>query len=260
MLRKFKIKKFCDERGGFILKRKKMHRLKVVVSGTGRSGTVYMARALTNLGYTCGHESIFTPSGFDRAIELLNNPNLIVTSRVDVNSENCVFDSGLQVAESSYMSSPYLDKPILNNTKIIHVTRNPLLVLSSTFIDANFFDDGNPIQTIYRNFVYSHLGELKKIKNLLERSAAYYVWWNNMVEFNCNHKNYLRVKVENIEKEEFFNFLNVPITSFDKIDKKINSWKIRDKNVRISDIPDGTIRKEFVDIIERYGYEKKIFI
>jgi hypothetical protein len=48
--------------------------------------------------------------------------------------------------------------------------------------------------------------------------------------------------------------------SFDKIDKKINSWKIRDRNVRINDIPDGTIRKEFFDIIERYGYEKKMFI
>jgi len=28
----------------------------------------------------------------------------------------------------------------------------------------------------------------------------------------------------------------------------------------ISDIPDGTIKKEFVDIIERYGYEKNTFI
>lgn len=219
-----------------------------------------MARALSNLGYICGHESIFTPSGYDNAIELLNDRNSITTSKVDADSEDCIFDNQLQVAESSYMSAPYLDRPILNNTKIIHVTRHPLLVLSSTFIDANFFDDLNPIQSIYRDFVYSHLGELEKINNLLERSAAYYVWWNNMVEFNCNHKNYLRVQVENIEKEEFFNFLNVPITSFEKIDKKINSWKIRDKNVMISDIPDGTIKKEFVDIIERYGYEKNTFI
>ena len=219
-----------------------------------------MARALSNLGYICGHESIFTPSGYDNAIELLNDRNSITTSKVDADSEDCIFDNQLQVAESSYMSAPYLDRPILNNTKIIHVTRHPLLVLSSTFIDANFFDDLNPIQSIYRDFVYSHLGELEKINNLLERSAAYYVWWNNMVEFNCNHKNYLRVQVENIEKEEFFNFLNVPVTSFDKIYKKINSWKIRDKNVMISDIPDGTIKKEFVDIIERYGYEKNTFI
>jgi hypothetical protein len=254
LLKKFKIKKFYDERKCFILIHEKICKLKVIVSGTGRSGTVYMARALSNLGYMCGHESIFTDGGYDKAIELLNNRNLITTSKVDVDSEDCIFDSTLQVAESSYMSAPYLDKPIINNTKIIHVTRNPLLVLSSTFIDANFFDDANPIQMIYRNFVYSHLGELKKINNLLERSAAYYVWWNNMVEFNCNHKNYLRIQVENIEKEEFFNFLNVPITSFDKIDKKINSWKIRDRNIMISDIPEGTIRKEFIDIIERYGY------
>ena len=39
-------------------------KLKYLVTGTGRSGTVYMARLLTSLGIPCSHEMIFDYRGF----------------------------------------------------------------------------------------------------------------------------------------------------------------------------------------------------
>ena len=37
--------------------------LKYLVTGTGRCGTVYMARILTSIGIPCGHETIFDYRG-----------------------------------------------------------------------------------------------------------------------------------------------------------------------------------------------------
>ena len=44
-----------------------MRRLQYAITGTGRSGTVYLANLLTSAALPCGHESIFTPWGYREA-------------------------------------------------------------------------------------------------------------------------------------------------------------------------------------------------
>ena len=46
--------------------------LKYIIASTGRSGTVYMARLLTSVGVPCGHESIFTWQGIEKAKKILD--------------------------------------------------------------------------------------------------------------------------------------------------------------------------------------------
>ena len=209
-----------------------------------------MARLLTDLGIMCGHESIFTSEGIDDAIEKLNKKKSIEISDVskDKNSENW-FDANLQIADSSYMAAPFLEHDCLSNCKIIHVVRNPIKVISSTYIDANFFDC--PIQIPYIYFVYSHLPELKNIKNKIERTVAYYVWWNELIEKTCQ----FRIQVECIG-QKLFDFLEIekPEKIFDN--NKINAWNKRKKDLTLNDIPNGSIKNEFIKKIEQYGYTK----
>ncbi|RTK93330.1 MAG: hypothetical protein EKK64_10500, partial [Neisseriaceae bacterium] len=126
--------------------------IKYLVTGIGRSGTVYMARLLSSLGIMCGHESIFQKDGLDFSLIRLKNKKerlLSDTSRVairDINNKiiyekEIWFNPQEQIAESSYMSAPFLDNKELKDCKIIHVVRNPLKVISSTYYDVNFFEE-----------------------------------------------------------------------------------------------------------------------
>ena len=209
-----------------------------------------MARLLSSLDIMCGHESIFTYEGLNGAIERLNGNKDIKISEVSTNKKEDWFDSDRQIAESSYMAAPYIKHPCLSNCKIIHVVRNPLKVLSSTYIDADFLNEKNKIQFFYRRFVYFHMPELMKIKNDLERTVAYYVWWNQLIENACS----FRIQVENDIGPKLFDFLEIdqPDDVFD--DNKINTWGKRKKDLTLEEIPDGSIKQEFIKKIEQYGY------
>ena len=72
-----------------------MRTLRVVVTGTGRSGTGFAARWLTSAGIPCGHEAFFSHRGYDKALV-----------RLDLKYPELA-------AESSWMAAPYLDTPPL---------------------------------------------------------------------------------------------------------------------------------------------------
>lgn len=209
-----------------------------------------MARLLTSANLMCGHESIFTPGGLEVALRKLSGE--------PVTSSDCSlveewFNPDVQVAESSYMAAPFLDHECLSNSRIIHVVRNPIKVISSTLLDADFFKaDG---QIPYRQLVYKHLPELEQIKDEVERIAAYYVWWNQMVEKKAT-RSYFRFNVEKIHTPELFDFLGVPEPSNPFNDTKCNSWKKdRGCDLTLADIPAGEIKDQFVTLAREYGYE-----
>src|SRR6516165_7960197 len=47
------------------------HKLQYLVVGTGRSGTVYLARLLTSIKIPCGHERVFNGEDIDAALAIL---------------------------------------------------------------------------------------------------------------------------------------------------------------------------------------------
>jgi hypothetical protein len=208
-----------------------------------------MARLLTSAGLMCGHESIFTPEGLKGAISRLMGDKKVDTSWVSLGKDQW-FNPATQVAESSYLAAPFLDQ---FDYPIIHVVRNPIKVISSTYLDADFFKD--KLQIPYRQFVYNHLPELEKISNEIERTAAYYIWWNKLVERKSVGKKYIRLQVENAISPKLFDFLGVQQPEKLFGNTSINSWKGERRDLRLSDVPDGIIKDEFISIIERYGYE-----
>ena len=234
-----------------------MKKLKYLVTGTGRSGTVYMSRFLTSVGIMCGHESIFTPQGINEASMRLTHVNNIKTSKVSLIENDNWFDHNLQIAESSYMSCPFLQHDILKDTKIIHVIRNPLKVISSTFIDAKFLDDNNKGQKRYSDFVYQFLPNLKNIVNRLERVTCYYILWNEMVKKNSINKNYYLHKIEDGINKNIFDFLEIEPKNNFYDNKKSNCWYKREKDLNIDDLPSIDLEYKIYNIMKTYEYKIK---
>ena len=80
-----------------------MH-LKYLITGTGRCGTVFCARSLTNLGTPCGHESIFDWRELELAIKKINGektPELSLVAAKNVLDEEWSLDLNSLEAESS---------------------------------------------------------------------------------------------------------------------------------------------------------------
>jgi hypothetical protein len=229
--------------------------LKFLVSGTGRSGTVFMARYLTSLGLPCGHEAIFTPEGLAGAKSRLVGNKMIQSSHVATRDGHNI-DPAKIVADSSYLSAPFLDSELVSSAKVIHVVRNPLKVISSTMIDANFFTDQS--QKPYLNLVENYIPPLRTTKTKIEKAMVYYTLWNRLVIEKSKNKEYMRIRVERDVGKKLWDFLEIteePKKVFEN--KKVNSWNVRQRDLTVEDLPDGQIKQEFIDISKEFGYNLK---
>lgn len=230
--------------------------LKYLIVGTGRCGTVYMSRLLTSLNIMCGHESVFTPSGLDFAeiiLKRIHPCKLSWVSKDDIRTnkqDDSWFNPKIFVADSSLYSAPFLNEKILKNTKILHLVRNPIKVVSSFFLDTNVFSDLNIGECPHRKFIFEKLPELFSIKNSIERCVYYFNTWNNMIL----KRNLMIHQVEKGLDKNLCDFLCIekPQIYFD--DKKINTFKKNNNIIKISDIPDGKLKKEFLILSEQLGY------
>jgi hypothetical protein len=175
-----------------------MIKLDYLVAGTGRCGTVYMARLLTSLGINCLHEGVFGNE---------------------------------------------------------HVVRNPLNVISSHIEDVRFFTNERIKYDPYAKFVCHCVPEIWEIENEIERACFYYVYWNGLIE-KSKKENYFFHKVENNCNQNLLDFLNKEKPANVFSNKSINSWKKRKKNIELKEIPEGTIKNSFIEIVEKYEYRK----
>ena len=231
-----------------------MKKLKYIVTGTGRSGTVYMARFLTSVGVVCGHECVFNRFGVEYAEDRLNHPEKIRTSLVS--GDSWLTDGEVVVADSSYMAAPYLSHPILGGTELIHAVRHPLRVISSFVKDLGYFW-GTEVKSSYETFIYGAIPQLYQPLTPLERACIFYVKWNEMIE--KSPLKYFRFRVED-RPDELVNFLEAhsysPATAFH--DRKANTMQTGKKPVTLKDIRPGEAKDAFVAMGERYGYDMNL--
>lgn len=227
-------------------------KLKYLITGTGRCGTVFFAKFLTNIGIPCGHESIFTPLGIKEAYNRLTNKNLITLSDISLIKETWVEPKTI-IADSSYMAVPFLSNPIFDKITIIHVIRHPLKVISSFIKDFNFFSEKTPNQNqehiyIYEKFIWEHLPELSSINTQLERACYYYTNWNRKI------RSHLSFKIEDDYVEKLCNFLDVPVNEYYS-DRKENSLNKTRKDFVLSDINEGKYKQELIEFAKEYNYD-----
>ena len=233
-------------------------KLEYLVTGTGRCGTVYMARLLTSLGIMCGHEAIFNHDGILKANLRLKGKLPVKTSHVssvnmlDNSPVESWYDQSKVCAESSYLAAPFLNTKLLKDTKIIHVVRNPLDVLGSHIFDVRFFEDD--LNDPYQDFVFTVMPELFSISSTIERGCYYYTNWNRMIE-EKHFGEYMLHKVEKNCTKELVEFLNIKDIDHSKcLATKLNSWNRGRKNLSLNDIPEGKIKNEFIKLGIEYGY------
>ena len=166
-----------------------MRKLRYLVTGTGRCGTVYMARFLSNLGIPCGHEAIFDWRGYRWAEKRLNGEAPIECSSASAISlingkwvpEPSWVDPSQIVAESSYLAAPFLQDPLLQGVPVIHVARHPVKVINSFCNYLGYFQSNQGTNS-YEQIIYRWLPELKQQMSPYDRAALFYVRWNDLID------------------------------------------------------------------------------
>ena len=235
--------------------------LKYIVTGTGRCGTVYMARVLTSLGVPCGHESIFNqakPGVIEKRVFGERKPTM----------SKCAGNHGWVhlndiVADSSYMALPYLNKFNLQDVPVIHVVRNPLSVISSFIKDLQYFQGlkENPFNKRgWEQWMWHHCKSLSSVENPIERACSYLLEWNGRIEKLGKSRPYYFHRAEDEFPDGFFEFLKVPVQRVVFKNKQINTMRNREKDLTSDDIPDGEIKNKFLTMMDRYGYTKQVFL
>jgi hypothetical protein len=231
-----------------------MKRLRYVVTGTGRSGTVYLARLLTAAAIPCGHESIFTPGGIDEARARLEGRLPIDVSAISV--ESCgdwLPNADELVADSSYMAAPYIHTDLLEGTRIIHAVRHPLAVINSFVLGLGYFLEPQPTD-LWHEFIFGHLPELRQHWHPLERAALYYVRWNALIEYRARGKDYFFLRLED-GPARLLRRLGARIADPRLLEVHTVNTRMEGKGgYSFEDIPAGRVRDELFEIADRYGY------
>lgn len=238
-------------------------KLDYLVTGTGRCGTVGMAKLLTSAGIPCGHESFFDSKGIHAALTRLNGEKRIKLSWVSTNAmepdgswhpTNEWVDIFAVTSESSYFAAPYLDHEALEGTKFIHIVRNPVKVVNSFVNSLNYFDlkdKNDPIE----EFIYSVFPYLRGSWSQLERACLYYVWWNEMIKSKLKNKNFLFHRIED-GVQPVLDFIGKQKTKNLYTETDANTMRKRgEKSFQINQLPEGYAKNRFIEIGQQYGYE-----
>lgn len=127
-----------------------MTRRLFLVTGCGRSGTMYTARLLSALGMPCGHESQFS---HDR-----HGP--------------------LRSPDSSWLAVPYLDD-IPADVRLVRVIRNPYDVVRSV-MRMSFQD--RPTRSVHDQFVARHRPDIVRPDDKLGRAIRWVATWDHPLD------------------------------------------------------------------------------
>lgn len=229
--------------------------IKFIVTSTGRSGSVYFARILTDWGIPCGHESIFNEEKEEIVLSRFYGQKPITFSKVSEN--HGWMDSPEIIADSSYMAVPYLDYKDINKIPIIHIVRNPLAVISSFVKDLQYFcDKSNNLynEKHWEEWIYTNNPEINLTQNPLERACCHWFNWNIKIEKASKNREYYFHRVEDKFNDDFFKFIGIEKQPVGFLNKKVNTMKKRTEDFKVDDIPNGKIKDDFIALMKKYGY------
>lgn len=209
---------------------------KLIVTGTGKSGTHYLQAYFNALGLNMGHEQVFTVYGvmpwndFDGAV------------------------SFVAAGEAGYIDE---------TDYVIHATRNPLKVLRTWLSDyhdeGGFFglESDHEIVGPFVKYFQRKVPEVYQIPDIMGRTIKYIVDWNAKCELISDH----RIQVETL--------------SLDKIDHIVDRFNLNDSVepkipplmgqafppaydwLEWDNVLDHPLGSSLADLAIKYGYEVK---
>jgi hypothetical protein len=224
----------------------KPRKLKYLVTGTGRCGTMYIAQALSSVGVPCSHEAIFTFGGIEYALLKLAGGHL-ENSAVASDYGIWLLNPQHIEAEASFMAAPFLNHPCLSETKIIHIVRHPLKVISSFLEAFDYFQKEKPEADPYQNFIYSHVSELSSLPDPISRACFFYQRWNEMIEMSSFPIHRVEDSIEPILDK-------IGVSSKKVLEnRRANTRSNTHKSYGVEDIPKAA-REQLKKFAARYGY------
>jgi hypothetical protein len=210
-------------------------RMWLIVTGSGRCGTGYVAHVLSSCGVNCTHEKVFGLDGLDWARE-----------QIRLRAENP--DWGWQ-ADASWMAMPFLDDPCVGGMKIIHLVRHPRNVIRSLQRIRNWtalrYKPGH-------DFLYEHMPELLDYDDLNERSAYFWCEWNRRIEVHADFLHRVEDDVCIVLDAADINWESYWL--FDNTHYNTRAF-VREQPFELEDLPPGLLAM-VRDSMSRYGYKE----
>lgn len=138
---------------------------KVLVTGCGRSGTMFVSEVLKRSGVNASHEKYFD---------------------IDVHS----WPESSSGVEVSWLAAPYLDE-LPKDVRVVHLVRHPLDVVRS-FLGIRFFERSEGSE--FLGFVLDHCWDVGH-EGPIDQALGYWLRWNKMISPFSE----VRVRVETME-------------------------------------------------------------
>ena len=205
--------------------------LRLIVTGTGRSGTGFAARYLTSIGIPCGHESLFTPLGYGQLLYHLRQGK-----------------PGL-VADSAWEAAPYLRLKELELVPVVQVVRHPRRVMESL---VRVPPSTTPV---YDEFCRVHFPALYGWANEVDRAAQRVVSITERIETLRPGRYVWRIEDGTDGLVQHLAALGFEVDTGAPFDNNRHNHKAGEPvEVALSDIADG-LRDQVLALCERYGYE-----
>jgi hypothetical protein len=138
--------------------------IEFVITGTGRSGTMWAAQALTAAGLPCAHE--FTCSSWmddysDDQIWRTSPPGLL--------------------GESSWQAAPFVEEMQAAGVRVVHLVRHPMEVASSLVANEMLLPvHGGPLP--WHRFIEAHIGDHIFRLHPHDRALRFWTEWNMQIK------------------------------------------------------------------------------
>lgn len=207
---------------------------RMIVTGTGRCGTAYVALALQRNLVPADHERFFNPETF----------GIPPWGRADV----------------SWLAAPFLSH--YQDAFVVHLVRDPLKTVASLVgiglfeePDSEFWNEGH---APYQEFARKMVPAVFEASTPLGRAVSFYLAWNEMIEPHAN----IRLRVEDqITGESLWPAVAAAgskATPFEiqrKIDEVPPFVNARPRgDINWDDIPEGKEKRKLEAMADQYGY------
>lgn len=235
--------------------------LKVIATGSGRTGTFWMAKLLTACGLPCGHESVFDPNE-PATLDRLSGVAWPVPSGAFIrDGQRHLGKEGLDsiLADSAWEAAVYIQPgnpaaQYLTDVPVIHCVRDPVAAIDSSLNRIRWYR--SPVaDKPFMAWRYNVLPELKSPTiNPHERAVLSFVRWNRMIETVTAGRRTIRFRVDRDDPEAIAAFVGGTLREIP--DKTANTLPIVDPGAERFDPARVSIptRHEFDQLRADYGY------
>jgi hypothetical protein len=223
--------------------------LPFVISGCGKSGTLYTARLLNTLGIRTSFEEFFTA----------------FTLPTNVNAFTCWLKATSTCGEVSSFAAPFSQtlptswRPAPGAVVHIHQIRNPIKVIRSLMGARTFHP--RPCRVLNVRFNFRHVPEMSEDDEPIILAMTYWIYWNRLAKSRHPHLYH----VESISKGSLQSLLETlgykrsPIECGRALAKYGTNYHggARDETVAWDSLPGGSLKDLLMSEALSYAYTEE---